>query len=93
MRALGVSWRWLGIGLVALASCRTPPPVTKPPREPEAYRLPPESDIRFASTDYPKEAYKDSKDADPLRKASGTMGPNAPMGGPFVPGAVPGQRY
>jgi hypothetical protein len=51
--------RWLGCFLLAAASCRSTPDL-KPPKAPEDYRLPPNTDDRFSKPiNYPKSKAED----------------------------------
>ncbi len=56
MRAAGILI-WGLVGLACLAGCRTSQPELKPPPQPEVANAPPMTEQRFASPNYPKEAF------------------------------------
>jgi hypothetical protein len=92
MRRLWDATRLLTATLLGLAGCHTTDPPAKPPKPPEEYRLPPDSDRRYSQPpEYPKESL--NKDPGPKNPAPG--GPNGQggpggMGNPSMPGMSAG---
>ena len=63
-----------GLVLAVAAGCASDRDVVKPPKQPEEFRAPPDSEGRYSRPlEYPKE----TMDQDPLKKASDKKGPGA----------------
>jgi hypothetical protein len=81
MRHTGPVLRLVGMILLAVSGCHLPPDL-KPPKQPESYALPPESDkSTLLPVSYPSEVLA----SDDARKSQ-----QAPLGKKGPPGAVPG---
>jgi hypothetical protein len=80
---MGRTWILLGgmiAGLLLSAGCKSEPRL-KPPDHPEDFVLPPLSDARFSSPDYPKAAFNTNNDIRKVPDLSEGL-PSSPMNTP-----------
>ena len=79
MRTLSVPLRWLGTALLLVTGCLSNKPNLRPPKRPEEFTLPPETEARFSKPiTYPEGTPNSST---PKKKLLGNPGPmNSPSG-------------
>jgi hypothetical protein len=89
MRSVSVWLRWLTATLLVMTGCLSHKPNLRPPKRPEEFILPPETEARFSKPiTYPEGTPNSST---PKKKLLGNQGPvNNPSGFGVGPGGMGG---